>query len=375
MGVVDLSSAAYWEDESIDVRLNPRRNYPTAGLIEFLREELSLKNAIVLATSGSSGEPKFAVLQKEAVLASARSVVNHLDLSSEDSWLAGLSDFHVGGIGMYARGHITGADVSEFAAETWQREGFLFVQALERTKASWTSLTPTHLFDLVSHTVRCPESVKGVLLGGGIIRPRLVEAALELGWPILASYGMTEACSQIATATSGETEWLPVLSEWETSVNGEGRLRIRGEALFSGYVVSTSDGWTMNPARDATGWFATGDRVDLRKGKLRFLGRMDDLVKVSGELVSISSVESRLNEILAKSGSVGAITTVSDARRGCELVAVVEGSHSAGHFEKELLDSIPGIERPGRVVVVETLPRTDLGKVDRASLRDWVTDC
>ncbi|MEM6915608.1 MAG: hypothetical protein AAF491_03485, partial [Verrucomicrobiota bacterium] len=139
MGVVDLSSAAYWEDESIDVRLNPRRNYPTAGLIEFLREELSLKNAMVLATSGSSGEPKFAILQKEAVLASAKSVVSHLDLSSEDSWLAGLSDFHVGGIGMYARGHITGAEVFQFAAETWQREGGVFVQALERTRASWTS--------------------------------------------------------------------------------------------------------------------------------------------------------------------------------------------------------------------------------------------
>ncbi|MEM6916348.1 MAG: hypothetical protein AAF491_07240, partial [Verrucomicrobiota bacterium] len=90
--------------------------------------------------------------------------------------------------------------------------------------------------------------------------------------------------------------------------------------------------------------------------------------------VSVSSVESRVNEILVKSGSVGAITTVSDVRRGCELVAVVEGSHSAGHFEKELLDSIPGIERPGRVVVVETLPRTDLGKVDRATLRDLVND-
>lgn len=374
MGTPELTSPAYWDDEGIDIRLNPARFYEDDGLHDFLAKELRLSRSVVLATSGSSGAPKFAVLSKEAILSSARAVARHLQLTGEDSWLAGLSNFHVGGIGMYARAYVTGAPVTEYQGRRWEKDGQNFVEALKDSRAIWTSLTPTHLHDLVSHEARGPRSLRGVLLGGGPIRPALVDRAIELGWPVRASYGMTEACSQIATGDVGEVEWLPVLPEWEILLNSENRLKIRGAALFSGYAVRVDGKWTFDSATDEEGWFETGDQVDLASGKLRFEGRVDDLVKVSGELVSVSAVEAWINQILESRKESGAVATSTDPRRGTELVAFVEGKGEAGEYEKLFRSSIPGLERPGRIVITARLPRTDLGKVDRGALEEMVRE-
>lgn len=373
METAQLATASYWESGKIDLRLNPRREFAAGGLLEFLSEEVGIRHSVVMATSGSSGDPKFVVLSKEALLASARAVAAHLDLSAEDSWLAGLSDFHVGGLGMFARAYVTGAAVTQFERATWERDGGSFVRALRDCEARWTSLTPTHLHDLVIHKVPAPASLRGVLLGGGRIDPVLVDEAMSRGWPVHASYGMTEACSQIATGSPGESTWLPILPGWETELAMDGRLRIRGEALFSGYAMPKDGGWSFDGDKDREGWFITGDRCELREGKLRHCGRADDLVKVLGELVSVSAVESRVSEIAARYGLASTVVAMPEDRRGHVLVAVLETNDESRECRKILSDTLTGLERLDQILAVEELPRTDLGKIDRAALRDSLT--
>lgn len=201
--------------------------------------------------------------------------------------------------------------------------------------------------------------------------PQLIREARELGWPVRVSYGMTEASSQVATAKGEEVDWLPVLPSWNLRKESDGRLAIQGEPLFSGYARKTDCGWRYDSGKTDQGWFVTGDRCEVKEGRLRFLGRADDLVKISGELVSVSAIENRATLIAHQSGTDAAVVAIADERRGGELVLVVEkGKVSSVEVFSEINQQLEGIERLNRLVEVVELPRTSIGKLDRSALED-----
>lgn len=372
-----LSTAEYWHGDGIDIRLNPKLRFGVDGLDKFLLEEQGIGSAVVVATSGSSGEAKFVVLKKSALLASAAMVNDWCDVSDSDIWWGGLSTFHVGGLGIFARSVLSGGRVVIPESMEWNR-GAGYAESLEKSGVTLTSLTPVHLHDLVASGTRSPESLRGLFLGGGRISKRLVERATDLGWPVWPTYGMSEAGSQIATSFDGANKlWssagLPVLPGWNVRINEtSGVLEIRGKALFSGYATKNDGHWTFREAAPANGFFATSDVVTLRDDPenrrpslLRFCQRVDDLVKVLGELVSLSKVES-----LAGSGWEGVVVIpLPDARLGTRLVAVCEGPRENADQWLELYNrTCPRIEQIAEVRAVSELPRTEIGKVDRKKL-------
>lgn len=363
METTDLSLPAYWESEAVDVRLNPKRPVEAAGLREFLEGEAGLRSAVVLATSGSGGTAKFVVLAKAALLASAAAVNAHCGLGRDDVWLGGLPAFHVGGLGIHARAYLAGTTVAPMRWDAWTRDGVAFLRAARESGATLASLTPTHLWDLVRAEAPCPGRLRGVFLGGGRIDPDLVARARDLGWPLWPTYGMSEAASQVATALEGDGSELPLLPVWEARVDDEGGLLLRGAPLFSGYAASGKTGWRLDPARDGEGWFRTGDRCELCGGHLRFLSRADGAVKISGELVSLPLLEDRL----ASLGIVGLVVALPDPRRGHELVLVCETDGGGEEELRRLNEDLPPIERASRVLGLAGLPRTGLGKPDRAA--------
>jgi O-succinylbenzoic acid--CoA ligase len=366
----ELTSSEYWESDTIDLRLNPRRAVVAAGLVEFLHERCGLSSSVVLATSGSTGDFKFVVLSKKALLVSAKAVVEHCGMTGADVSLAGLSGFHVGGLGIFARAWLTGGIVIDASHRKWDRRGQWFADLIREHRVTQTSMTPTHLHDLVSHQVAAPDSLRCVLLGGGSMNPHLIAAGRDLGWPVRVSYGMTEAGSQIATATGTEIDWLPVLPCWNARVGEDGRLAISGEALFSGYAFQEAGNWRYETATGGENWFTTGDRCELREGKLRFIGRADDLVKISGELVSLGRVEAHATALAQERGAEAAVLAVPHSRRENELVVVIEESAGdRGEFLKSLNRRLDRIEAIHRVEVVPEIPRTGIGKLDRAALR------
>ena len=375
METTRLTSSEYWESDSIDLRLNPRREIDAVGLDPFLRDDVGIQSSVVLATSGSSGGFKFVVLSKSALLNSAQAVIEHSGLGRDDMSLAGLSGFHVGGLGIYARAFLSGSEIVEMDSAGWKRDGSDLVRVLEEKSVTLTSMTPTHLHDLVSHKAQCPDALRLVFLGGGRMDAALIEKARELGWPIRVSYGMTEAGSQIATARDDSVDLLPVLPHWETKVDIDGRLVIRGEALFSGYAIREGAQWKFEDARDGGGWFVTGDRCELQDGMLRFSGRADDLVKISGELVSLSEVNRLAESVAREMGSDAAAIALPDDRRENELVVVMKAcERDASDLLCDLNSQLDGIEAVRRVVFVDQLPRTEIGKLDRVRLEQMATE-
>jgi O-succinylbenzoic acid--CoA ligase len=210
-------------------------------------------------------------------------------------------------------------------------------------------------------------------VGGGQLDSVTGQAARDLGWPVLASYGMTEAGSQIATqrvsalAALYQPAPIPVLPLWNTRVSDAGLLEISGAALFSGYL----SGDTFTPRNGL--WHATSDKVSLRDGLLTPMGRADSQIKVLGELVDPEAIEHELVSISRGALQIGtfAVIGIPDERAGNLLLPVFESSVDPAVIESTLSihnERAAGFRRLKPAERIETLPRTALGKLRRAEL-------
>lgn len=319
-----------------------------AGAVVALADREGLRDHVLFATSGTGGAPKWAALSREALERSARSVNEVLGASSEDVWLRVLPEFHVAGYAISLRARAAGARV-------WTSEGPWDARRFVRRAkgATLCSLVPTQVHDLVSAGLRPPASLRTVLVGGAAMSGRTRAAADALGWPLRATYGMTEAGSTVAIEGDGGA--LELLRIWRARVRAGVEIEIAGGALFTGYLGAP-------PAGD---WFATGDRGAVEGRRLRVDGRCDSIVKVLGERVDLQALEGILP-------AGHAIAALPDERAGSRLVLVSTGE-AAGVLE-EFNRGVAGFERLSGVVRIERIPRGALGKVRRQALVDQVLE-
>jgi O-succinylbenzoic acid--CoA ligase len=293
-------------------------------------------DALVMATSGSSGEPKGVVLTHDALAASASATSARLGVTTEDRWLACLPLSHVGGISVVTRAILTGTPVEvhdRFDAGRVNRAG-----------ASLVSLVPTAL-RRIDHT-----RFRAIVLGGA--RP-----PVDRPDNCVTTYGMTETASGVVY------DRLPLDGVEIRVFNGE--IEVRCPMLLRCY----RDG--VDPKR-ADGWFATGDLGEIgADGRLRVHGRRQELIISGGENVWPEPVEA----LLAAAPSVAdvAVIGVDDAEWGQLVTAIVVPADAASPPTIDELRSIvkqqlPAFHAPRAVRFVERLPRTSLGKLERARL-------
>jgi O-succinylbenzoic acid--CoA ligase len=225
-----------------------------------------------------------------------------------------------------------------------------------------------------------PPVLRVALIGGGPLSAALAERARAAGWPVCASYGMSETGSQVATLCDMPKGWAPgqvgsplpgfeveVVGEDGQTTSGIGRIRIRGAAVMAGYA---------SPQRQiglglAQGWFTSGDLgcIDAQ-GNLTVLGRHDDMLVSGGTNVHPQQVE----EVLKRCPGVAdaALTSVADDVWGDLLVAAVVAEADDEALEKWCRSELSGAIRPRRFIRLHALPRNALGKLDRQALRDLV---
>ena len=336
--------------------------------------------AVVFSSSGSTGDPKFTVLTRQALLASARLVVDWLGIGAGDRLLCPLPLYHVGGFGILARARVAGA-AFQVIDTRWNAGNFATIA--RDWRATITSLVPSQVFDLVRERVVSPPSLRLVVVGGGHLAPDLDSEARQLGWPILASFGMTETASQIATEKPGlrapGAGWLPVVDGWSVANASDGRLRVRGDGLFAGRLRHGSSGWIFEPVETEENWFTTSDYAEITRSNgqdwVRPLGRADDSIKIRGELVALSAVARELDGLARAAGlhpADVAIIDIADPRAGRALV--LAGAASAAGQLPALCDAFnrraPAFARIEKVVQLDRIPRSPLGKLQRTRLRE-----
>ncbi|HEX2577725.1 MAG TPA: fatty acid--CoA ligase family protein [Aquihabitans sp.] len=303
-------------------------------------------DAVVVATSGTTGEPKLVVHTHAGVAAHANAVHAHLEVDpARDRWLACLPLAHLGGLGVVLRSIVTGTPVD--VIPTFDARAVAAAPADLGT--TLVSLVPTALDRLDAGAFRW------VVLGGsgdpGHRPPNVVR-----------TYGLTETGGGVVY----DGRPLPGV---EVRLAADGAVALRGPILARGR--RRPDG-TVDPITGADGWFPTGDLGTWSEdGRLHVHGRGDDLIVTGGENVWPGPVEAAL----AGHAGVAEVAVVGrdDAEWGRRVVAVVvPGDRAAPPTLEELRDhvraTLPAHAAPRELVLVDRLPRTTLGKVRRRDL-------
>ena len=342
-------------------------------LADFASRELQAHHMCFFQTSGTEGRRKWVGLTKESLLISAKAVNAHFDITKRDHWLLALPIHHVGGFGVLARAFVNGSPVTRLAGK-W--DAAAFAHLCKEVGATLASLVPTQVFDLVAAKLSAPKSMRVVLVGGGAMSSELEQAALQLGWPVRRTFGMTETASQVASQTTegGEMEVLPI---WDLVTDDDGVLSVRGEALAKGYAMRENGKWCWEPISTEAG-LRTRDRVSLHhdgaRRFLRFLGRESGTVKILGELVALGPIQERLEALRLQMGlhaGEAVVCDVPDARKETRLVLALSGMDSteAARLQKGLNDVLRPFEQIEEIREAALIPRGELGKVRVEELR------
>ncbi len=319
----------------------------------------------VVYTSGSTGRPKGVELSRAAFAASAAASAANLGRREEDRWALCMPIAHVGGLSIVTRSLAARRAVVLAAPFDTER----LIATVEREKVTLLSTVPVMIRMLLDRKPRWvpPGSLRAVLLGGGPIPESLLEEGAKRGFPLLPTYGMTETCSQIATATPGteatDSGALP-LERFEIRTRGE-RIQVRGPALFTSYYPPSAHD---NPFLEG-GWFETGDLGDIdRSGRLHVRGRADDRIVTGGVNVDPREVEERVGSFPGVEASV--VFGLEDETWG-EIVAaaivMVRGAPlDRKSFASHLAGGLARPKLPRRIAVVDSLPERAPGITDRA---------
>jgi o-succinylbenzoate---CoA ligase len=340
------------------------------------RREVPEGTALVVTTSGSTGQAKGVLLSHDALRASTAASNARLGCVPGDRWLLALPTHHVAGLQVLARARALGTEPVIPPSTD--------VDTLATAEADHVSLVPTQLARLLDAGTDLTR-FRTILLGGARPDPTLLRRTVLAGARVVVSYGMTETCGgcvydgvplegvEVEVAAAGRSAAGAAATRAGPGGTGAGpaggRIRLRGPVLSSGY--RTADG--EQPAVDADGWFTTGDLGRWVDGRLDVLGRSDDVVISGGENVPAAAVASRLREHPAVADV--AVTGRPDPEWGEAIVAVVVATDprrppSLDELREHVRATHPPAYAPRHLVVVGALPRDGLGKVPRAALRD-----
>ena len=295
-------------------------------------------DALVIATSGSTGDPKGVVLTHNAVAASATAASARLGVNADDHWLACLPLSHVGGLAVVIRALITRTRLTVLP-------GFDPL-AVQSAGATLVSLVATALRRID------PASFRLIVLGGAAVPD-------DIPGNVIATYGMTETGSGVVY------DGVP-LDGVEIKLTDDGEIHVRGPMLLRAYRRADVD---VDPRTN--GWLETGDLGRwLPNGRLAVDGRRSDLIISGGENVWPEPVERAIRRDprvadVAVAGTPdpewGHVVTAYLVPAGGEVPTLDELRRIVG-------EELPAYCSPRLLRVVESIPTTALGKPRRSAL-------
>ena len=355
-------AGSLFEDCGVEVVLED--SPPVRGKLDPKRAEAPGEAGIlaVVQTSGSSGRPKAVALGRRAFLASAAASAANLGWRSGDRWLLSLPVAHVGGLSILTRCLLARRTVVVEPRDRFDPDDV--AQTLLDRRVSLLSLVPTtlsRLLDLESWVP--PETLRAVLVGGAPAGPELLARARQRGLPVLATYGLTEACSQVATQRFRSPSSSPSCSRplpgLEIRIR-EGRVELRGDSLLAGIYRNGQ----LRP-RDSDAWLTTGDLGSLdAAGRLTVHGRADRVILTGGENVPAEEVERCLRAYPGLSEAC--VFPLADPEWG-EVVAaavVAPSPVDLDDLRSFLRSFLAPFKHPRRLFQPRELPRLPSGKVD-----------
>jgi len=304
-----------------------------------------------VCTSGSTGDPRCVELTLRQLWFNALGSGRRLGHRRDDRWLVCLPVNHVGALAAIFR-----CLHNRIAVELHARfDSAVVGRRLDSGEVSLVSLVPAMLESILDARGErsYPSRLRAVLVGGAACREDLLQRCRRAALPLALSWGMTETASQVATRRPGDLgvldEGIPPLPWARVSVADDGRLVVTGPM--------------------AQGTFVTDDLGEITaEGRIRVLGRRDDVIIRGGENINPHEIETVLEAHADVSEAV--VLGKDDARLGQVPVAFVAGdSPDPAALQRWCRARLAGFKVPQDIHVLNELPRTALGKIDRAGLR------
>ena len=340
--------------------------FPYMGRTPALPVPTSPHTAVCVETSGSSGTRKIVPLTFANVRASVRASRMRLSNGPSDRWQLCLPLNHVGGLSVVWRSLEAGgsAVVAPFDATG---------ATIERFRPTVASMVPTMVQRLLEDNTEALASIGLVLVGGAALGRPVWDRCASAGIRLVPTYGLTEACSQVATAIPDEPDASGgagkpldgidvVIIGFDGADLESGQLgvvTVDGPAVFDGYLGEAS----------RTGPFRTNDggRFDV-DGNLHIEGRIDDVIMSGGESVSLIRVAGVISEIdgIQEVCVVG----VEDSQWGTVGGAMVVSNRELESFDTMVEEALEPHERPKRWLVRDAIPTLGNGKHDLVAVRE-----
>ncbi|HAL31201.1 MAG TPA: o-succinylbenzoate synthase, partial [Coriobacteriia bacterium] len=324
---------------------------------------------VTMFTSGTTGRPKLAALSDRSLIGAAQAANARLSDPGEGVWQLTLPMFHVGGLEVVIRALANGS--SFILYDRYDPEALL--RDVTALGATHVSVIDAMLRDLLSVDGVRLSGYRAIVLGGGAPSLSLLEAVRHMR--VHVTYGMTETCSMIATATTSEylERGMRPLDGYDVRIldpdaRGVGQIAVTGPGVFDGYLTAEEGTLRLDTGALAENGFRTGDCGSLESGYLRVEERISDMFVSGGENVYPREIELAVEEI--EGVREIAVIGVEDERWGRRPVAFVAGEGlSAERVDTSLRARLAAFQRPDRVFVMDRLPRAGVGKLDRRAMR------
>lgn len=316
---------------------------PLADLYNFLQQWFDGTPTITVHTSGSTGTPKAFVVRKEQMMQSARLTCEYLELREGETALLCMNLRYIGAMMVVVRALVAGLNLVVRPASGHPLSDV-------DSPLRFAAMVPLQVYN----TLQVPEEREKLLqteiliIGGGAIDESLEKEIKRLPGAVYSTYGMTETLSHIALRRlngNAASEYYHPFPSVTLSLSSEQTLIIKAP-LVCNEILQTNDIAQINP-----------------DGSFIILGRKDNIINSGGIKIQTEQLEKQLRPFITVPF---AITSVPDKRLGQAVTLLIESQEDISELKKHIKTTLPPYHRPQYIQIVERIPHTENGKIDRA---------
>ena len=342
--------------------------------------------ALILHTSGTTSRPKRVPLSHANLTTSARNVAETYELTPDDVSLCVMPLFHVHGL---VASTLATLSTGGTLVVPPKFNPLSFWPTVREHRVTWYSAVPTIHQVLLSRAKTSrpsgSEQLRFIRSCSAALAPQtMADIEEKFGVPILEAYGMTEAAHQMASnplppgarkagsVGRGTAVEIAILDKaGEVLPQGEtGEVSIKGANVFGGYEGNAE----ANAESFSNGWFRTGDQGYLdSEGYLTLVGRIKELINRGGEKISPREID----EVLLTHPAVAEAVCfgIADRVYGEEVAAavVLKASATEAELTAHCRSSLSDFKCPKTIYIVEAIPRTATGKIQRRNVAAAIT--
>ena len=315
-----------------------------ADLYVFLHEWFNDEDFVWVKTSGSTGTPKPFKAEKERMMQSAKLTCSYLGLKQGNSALLCMKLGYIAGKMVVVRALIAGLQLTIVPVTG---------NPLARVDQpiDFAAMIPLQVFNSLRNPVEKEKlsAIRHLIIGGGSIDSTLVHALQEFPNAVYSTYGMTETLSHIALRRLNGKD----AADFYTAM---------GDVKIS---VSSDETLIIEAPKVSEKVLQTNDVVELvGSNQFRVIGRIDNIINSGGIKIQIEDVETQLRPFLSDDFAISALP---DPKFGEIVVLVVTKP-----IETSVLERLSSYQRPKKVILIEKIPLTETGKIERKKLKEII---